>query len=239
MYKLVCSRCWASVIAQLAWQSVRALSELSCLFLLLLPSMLAAPLSKVTRSRVSKLPKSRVYHSPLFPYKWCPPPHCTMSVHWPRGPCPFHPPNPGKSLSEPLQPLPEPLSLPCSSYSLLDSDSGTLSKFCSFLFVCFCAYSFPAGSAKLPCLSGLSLPFSECLDTQEVPSFFILYFLESSQTTGQSRTAFPQVHSIQSKTVVSKPALPPASCVFPGTLVSLCLIVPSVKGRWNSPHLVE
>lgn len=138
MYKLVCSRCWASVIAQLAWQSVRALSGLSCLFPFLLPSVLAAPLNKVSRSRVSKLPKYRVYHSLLFPYKRCPPPHCTMSVHRPRGPCPFHPPNPGKSLSEPLQPLPEPLSLPCSptvSWILTQEHSLNSAPFCLFVSV--------------------------------------------------------------------------------------------------------
>lgn len=48
------------------------------------------------------------------------------------------------------------------------------------LFLNFCAYSFLPDSAKLPYLSGFSLPFSECLDTQEVSIFLNLYFPESS-----------------------------------------------------------
>ena len=122
--------------------------------------------------------------------------HQTQASHCHGPSSPF----PGSSHS------PAPLIVPWILTQIHPLNSGPLCSFvCLFVLFCFCAYSFLPGFAKLPCLSGLPLPFSECLDTQEVPSFFILYFPDH-QTTGQNRTAFPQVHSVQAKSVVSKRA---------------------------------
>lgn len=120
---------------------------------------------------------------------------------WPWGPCPFHPPDPGQSVSQSFQPFLGSSHSPAASWVLIREHS----LYSAPRLRIFCTYSFLLSSATLPCLWGFSLLFSECLDYREGSSSTS----QSHQLTGRNETALPTWHGILDKSGLQVGCLAP------------------------------